>query len=209
MKRKFTSFLACLAIVTALSFTTAGTASATLSHTQLNTPIPVGSGDTWTGDNTNDMTYSGGWNGAGPSARFWNLGLGDGNRGFAGTNFTLSENASVTMKVTAFTGTGTHGPSDTTIYLYEGGFDRTKPTVNRVSVGGISSWDGLAGITMNLLTGKNYTFVVSTDNAGTSSAVVTTSEITAVPASTTPIPAAAWLLGSGLLGLVGIKKKRS
>jgi hypothetical protein len=29
------------------------------------------------------------------------------------------------------------------------------------------------------------------------------------PATPTPIPAAAWLLGSGLLGLAGIKRKKS
>jgi hypothetical protein len=43
-------------------------------------------------------------------------------------------------------------------------------------------------------------------NDGTATTQILASEASATP---TPIPAAAWLLGSGLMGLVGIRRRNA
>ncbi|RNC65608.1 MAG: VPLPA-CTERM sorting domain-containing protein [Desulfuromonadales bacterium] len=48
-------------------------------------------------------------------------------------------------------------------------------------------------------------FTIDLNNDGTAAAQVLSNEATVTP---TPIPAAAWLLGSGLMGLVGIRRRK-
>jgi hypothetical protein len=62
-----------------------------------------------------------------------------------------------------------------------------------------ASWDGLIG---NSITGTNV-FVSGTPTVGGSVKVAYSYN-----ATPTPIPAAAWLLGSGLLGLAGMKRRK-
>jgi len=68
------------------------------------------------------------------------------------------------------------------------------------SLGLFSDEGGLAP----LVTGSGTLFTVSLLNDGSSTTQIMANEATVTP---TPIPAAAWLLGSGLMGLAGIRRR--
>ena len=199
-----------LTAMTVMVFCAAGIASADSVISTFTKITPDISSSTVTGVGTNDVTYAGGGWSSGLSPKWWDPVLGSDNDyspitgdkyGFAGGSFTMSEDASVTMKVTAFSEGALSG---TEIYLYQGAFDRLNPNTNK-----IGSWDGLAGVTQTLLKDYTYTFVVTSDDPfiPASGAATVTADITAAPVTPVPIPAAAWLFGSGLLGLVGIRKR--
>jgi hypothetical protein len=69
------------------------------------------------------------------------------------------------------------------------------------SLGLFSDEGGLAP----LATSNGTLFTIDLNNDGTTAVQTLASGTTATP---TPIPAAAWLLGSGLLGLVGIRRRQ-
>jgi hypothetical protein len=76
---------------------------------------------------------------------------------------------------------------------------------NLILNGSISSWKNIwLAANQNILFSE--TSSISTLDGGSLSAVVPISTPLSIP---TPIPAAAWLFGSGLLGLIGIRRKRT
>jgi hypothetical protein len=186
-------------------FCVAGIARADLTITTFNKITPDIASSSVTGAGTNHVIYGGGGWSTGLSQKWWDPVLGSDNDysytagdkyGFAGGSFTLSADASVTMKVTAFSYSS--NLSDTEIYLYKNAFDRSNPTTNKVG-----SWDGLAGGTVELNAGSTYWLIVTTDAPfiPSSGAATVTADITTAPVSAVPIPAAVWLFGSGLIGL--------
>jgi hypothetical protein len=56
-----------------------------------------------------------------------------------------------------------------------------------------------------LATSTGTLFMIDLNNNGTTTVQTLASGVTATP---TPIPAAAWLLGSGLMGLIGVRRKK-
>lgn len=197
-----------LTTIMAMVFFVAGMARADLTITTFNKITPDTS-STVTGIGTNHVIYAGGGWSSGLSAKWWDPVLGsDGDYspttgekyGFAGGSFTLSEDTSVTMKVTAFSSSS--NLSDTEIYLYKNAFDRLNPNNNKVG-----SWDGQAGGTVALNAGSTYWLIVTTDAPfiPPSGTATVTADITAAPV---PIPAAVWLFGSGLIGLA-LRKRSS
>jgi hypothetical protein len=82
-------------------------------------------------------------------------------------------------------------------------------TTGGVSTFSLGLYSDASGITPLLnINGGNYAgtvALVNLMNDGTTSAQSLDSTTTATP---TPIPAAAWLLGSGLMGLVGLRRKK-
>jgi hypothetical protein len=197
MNRKLT-LLTVAAVLIAASIMTAGGAAASMA-------ITCDSVIGCTGTGTDRVSYTGSWS-SGLGATWWDPfdnSTSDGDKyGFVSKNFTVSEYGSVTIKVSSFTAAGgTYTPSDTTIYLYEQGFDKSDPNTNKKG-----SWDGATGILWAVETGKTYTLVVTSDNNNIPSGAglgTVTAEITA---TAVPVPAAVWLLGSGLFGLAGLRR---
>jgi hypothetical protein len=210
MKKTISTFLAGMAAVTALGLATAGQADAAPVINSF-TKYSVNNTVTINGVNTNTVTLTNSMWSSGSGLYIWDPVPGGDNNytfgsastddkyGFAGAFFTLSENANVTMKVTVF---NSGLLSATGIYLYDSAFDRANPHTNRIGFG-----DGLTGITQSLLAGKTYYMIVTSDlpKVPAIGSGIVSSEITAAPV---PIPAAALLLGSGLVGLAGLRKRQ-
>jgi hypothetical protein len=213
MKKTISKLVAGMAAMTALGLGTAGQADAAPSITSFNKLTLDLASSTVTGVNSNLVTYTGGgWN-SGLSTKWWDPILGtDGNYttagekyGFVGGSFTLSENALVTMKTTAFSLNNVANPlAATDIYLYDTVFNKANPLTNQIGY----TADASVGLTQALQAGKTYWMIITTDasavpNIGNG---IVSAEISA--ATPTPIPAAAWLLGSGLVGLAGFRKRQ-
>lgn len=67
----------------------------------------------------------------------------------------------------------------------------------------VLSYSNTSGMTINSIALNSQ---IALEQNGTQFALANISSITPTP---TPIPAAAWLLGSGLLGMVGLKRRKS
>jgi hypothetical protein len=141
VKKTISTFLAGMAAITALGLGSAGQADAAPSITLFNKITLDLASSTVTGVNSNLVTFTGGgWN-SGLSTKWWAPILGtDGNYttagekyGFVGGSFTLSENAMVTMKTTAFSLNSVATPlAATDIYLYDTLFDKANPLTNKI-----------------------------------------------------------------------------
>ena len=92
----------------------------------------------------------------------------------------------------------------TDIYLYDTAFNKANPLTNQIAYAA----DASVGLTQALQAGKTYWMIVTSDASAVPSIGngIVSAEISA--ATPTPIPAAAWLLGSGLLGLAGWRRYR-
>ena len=84
--------------------------------------------------------------------------------------------------------------------------------VNQNTADGVAVGDGTLGILFDLLTGADFDTVIAAMNSGDlvvgihAKALDGVNDISESLITTVPVPAAAWLFGSGLIGLAGIAR---